>query len=39
MAPRLPMVPRKARVVGSGGAMAGSPVWGGEMKMHKKIER
>jgi hypothetical protein len=32
----LPMVPCKARVVGFGGAMAGSPVWGDEKRRIEK---
>ncbi len=39
MASRLPMVPRKASVVGFGSAMAGSPVMGAKWRHIKKIER
>ncbi len=38
MAPRIPMVPRKAPVIGFGSAMAGSPVWEAKWRCIKKIE-
>ena len=36
MAPRIPMVPRKAPVVGFGGAMTGLPVWVAKKRRIKK---
>ncbi len=38
MAPRIPMVPRKAPAAGLGSAMAGLPVWGARKRRIKNRE-